>query len=51
MLEYLVLFPCLQVIVTLDRAEQTVSRALAYENFLARVKDHLATLVPSGTKS
>lgn len=37
------LFPCLQAIVTVARAEQMALRAFAYENFLAVVKDHMAT--------
>lgn len=37
------LFPRLRAIVTVARAEQMALRAFAYENFLAVVKDHMAT--------
>lgn len=37
------LFPCLQAIVAVASAEQMALRAFAYENFLAVVKDHMAT--------
>lgn len=51
MVDYSVLFPCLQVIAILDRVEQMALRAFAYENFLAVVNNHMATLVLSDLKS